>query len=177
MRKLIVSEFVTLDGVMQSPESWVFAFHDEQTGQYKTGEMHEVDALLLGRATYDIFAASWPNLTGELADQMNSVAKYVVCTAPENLSWHNSQTLTGDVVPATAALKSQPGRNILIAGSGMLVQTLLQHALIDEYRLLLCPLTLGTGQRLFTPDASARLALAETRAFATGAVLLRYTAA
>src|SRR2546430_7099991 len=109
MRKLIVSEFVTLDGVMEAPEKWVFQFHDEQSAGFKTAEINEVDALLLGRRTYEIFAASWPAMTGELADRMNGIRKYVASAKPGQLDWHNSEALTGDAGGAVSALKQRPG--------------------------------------------------------------------
>lgn len=178
MRKLIVTEFVTLDGVMEAPEKWVFEFHNDESGKFKLDEMLHVDALLLGKTTYDIFASSWPSMSGELADQMNGVRKYVISTTPGELAWHNSQAITGEVVAAVSALKQQSGRDILVVGSASVVGTLTQHGLVDEYRLFICPIVLGRGQRLFTTAiARKHLTLAETKTFDTGALLLRYEAA
>ena len=178
MRKLIVTEFVTLDGVMEAPEQWVFEFHTDETARLKLDEMLHADALVLGKNTYDIFASSWPSMSGELADQMNGIRKHVISTTTTELAWHNSQAITGDPVAAVSALKNQHGADILVAGSASVVQALAEHGLIDEYRLLVCPLILGRGQRLFASAcAPAHLALAETKTFDTGALLLRYEAA
>jgi dihydrofolate reductase len=178
MRKLIVTEFVTLDGVIEAPERWVFDFHTDETAKLKLDEMLHADALVLGKKTYDIFASSWPSMSGELADQMNGIRKYVISTTAADLAWHNSQAITTDPVAAVAALKNQHGADILVAGSASVVQALAEHGLVDEYRLLVCPLILGRGQRLFASAcAPAHLALAETKTFDTGALLLRYQAA
>ncbi len=178
MRKLIVTEFVTLDGIMEAPEQWVFEFHSEETAKFKLDEMLHADALLLGKNTYDIFASSWPAMSGELADQMNGIRKHVISTTAADLAWNNSRAITGDPVAAVSALKHQPGLDILIAGSASIVQMLTQHRLVDEYRLLVCPLVLGSGKRLFTAAcAPNRLTLAAMKTFDTGALLLRYDAA
>jgi dihydrofolate reductase len=177
MRKIIVTEFVSLDGVMEAPERWVFPFHNEQTATVKLAEIRDVDALLLGRKTYRIFADSWPSMTGELADQMNGIRKYVVSSSPADLAWSHSHLLTGDPASSVAALKERPGRDILVAGSATLVRTLIRHNLVDEYRMLLCPTVLGGGKRMFPDEAKAQLVLAESTAFDTGAVLLRYQTA
>lgn len=178
MRKLIVTEFVTLDGVMEAPEQWVFAFHTDDTAQFKLEEMLQVDALVLGKKTYDIFADSWPSMSGQLADRMNGIQKHVITTTPRELAWHNSQPVTGDPAAAISALKTQPGADILIVGSGSIVRTLTQHGLVDEYRLFLCPVVLGSGQRLFTTTPGPkRFSLTESKTFDSGAQLLRYAVA
>jgi dihydrofolate reductase len=178
MRRLIVTEFLTLDGVMEAPERWVFDYHTEETAQFKLEEMRRADALVLGRRTYDIFADSWPAMTGELADRMNGIRKHVVTTTTARLVWHNSEAIAGDPIATLAALKDQQGADILIAGSASLVGALAPRRLVDEYRLLICPVIRGGGRRLFTADGlPARLILAESRTFDTGAVLLRYEAA
>jgi dihydrofolate reductase len=178
MRKLIVTEFVTLDGIMEAPEQWVFKFHPDETAKFKLDEMLHADALVLGKNTYSIFASSWPSMSGELADQMNGIRKHVISTTAGELAWHNSQAITGNPVAAVSALKNQHGTDILVAGSASVVRTLTQHRLVDEYRLLVCPLVLGSGQRLFTAaSVPAHLTLAEIKTFDTGALLLRYEAA
>jgi dihydrofolate reductase len=134
MRNVILSEFLTLDGVMEAPEKWVFPFQGKAIETFKLREMREADALLLGRATYSIFAASWPSMTGELADRMNGVRKHVVGPVPDQLAWNNSQPVEGDVVEAVSRLKQQPGQDILIVGSCLLAQTLIRSDLVDEYR-------------------------------------------
>lgn len=178
MRKLVVTEFVTLDGIMAAPEQWVFEFHTEKTAEFKLDEMLHADALVLGKHTYDIFASSWPSMSGGLADQMNGIRKYVISTTATELTWHNSLAIAGDPVAAVSSLKNQHGADILVAGSASVVRTLTQHRLVDEYRLLVCPVVLGSGQRLFAAAcAPIYLTLAEIKAFDTGALLLRYEAA
>ena len=178
MRKLVVTEFVTLDGIMEAPEQWVFEFHTDETAKFKLGEMIHADALVLGKNTYNIFASCWPSMSGELADQMNGIQKYVISTTAAELAWHNSQAITGDPVAAVSSLKNQHGTEILVAGSASVVRMLAQHRLVDEYRLLVCPLVLGSGQRLFTAaSVPTHLTLAEMKTFGTGALLLRYKAA
>jgi dihydrofolate reductase len=175
MRPLIVTEFVSLDGVMQAPEQWVFDYHDEDTMRYKTEEIGEVDALLLGQRTYETFAASWPTMTGPLADRMNGIDKYVMTRRLDPLTWANSTPLGEDTATAVCGLKHAPGDPILVAGSRHLVETLSRHNLIDEYRLFICPVVLASGDRLFSPQLAATMTLAESRRFRTGALLLRYT--
>lgn len=177
MRKLVATEFMTLDGVMEKPEQWVFEFHSEETARFKLNEMLHADALLLGRHTYDIFANSWPGYTGQLADLMNGIQKYVITTTERKLAWNNSKAITDDPIEAVSALKDQGGADMLIAGSATVVDTLAQHHLIDEYRLFVCPLVLGSGKRLFTATGSTpgNLTLAELTTFDTGALLLRYS--
>lgn len=178
MRKLVVTEFLTLDGIMEAPEQWVFEFHTDETAKFKLDEMLHADALVLGKNTYKIFASSWPSMSGELADQMNGIRKHVISTTATELAWENSQAITGDPVAAVSALKNQHGTDILVAGSASVVQALTEHRLVDEYRLLVCPLVLGSGQRLFTTScAPAHLTLAEVKTFDSGALLLRYEAA
>ena len=174
MRRIIVSMFVTLDGVMETPEKWVPPFATKAIDTLEFDETREAGTLLIGKRTYQIFAESWPSRTGELAERMNGPPKYVVSTTAEKLQWNNSHQITGDVGETIAKLKYQPGQNILVVGSGALVQTLMHQNLIDEYRLLVYPIVLGKGKRLFHNGTPARLKLSETRAFDTGVVLLRY---
>ena len=195
MRRIIVSEFVTLDGVMEAPEKWTFSFWNEEIGKFKSDELFASDALLLGRITYRIFADAWPSLTDEedwkrvkeaggeagakpkgnpFADRMNSIRKYVVSTTLEKAEWNNSRLIKENVVEEVSKLKKQPGRDILIAGSGSLVRTLMQNDLVDEYRLLVYPVVLGSGKRLFEEGDSANLELVEAKTFSSGVVLLRY---
>ncbi|MBO0795615.1 MAG: dihydrofolate reductase [Ktedonobacteraceae bacterium] len=174
MRRIIVSMFVTLDGVMETPEKWVPPFATKEIDTFKFEETREGGALLLGKRTYQIFAGSWPSRTGELAERINGLPKYVVSTTAEQLQWNNSHHITGNVEETVVGLKQQSGQDILVAGSGVLVQTLMHQNLIDEYRLLVYPIVLGKGKRLFQEGATAKLKLSETRAFDTGVVLLRY---
>ena len=136
MRKIIVTEFMTLDGVMEAPENWAFDFQNEETGEFKTKELFKSDTILVGEVTYTIFAESWPSRTGDFADRMNSIPKYVVTTNDGELTWNNSHVIKENIVEEIARLKQQPGKDILVPGSGVLVQTLLDNDLVDELRLL-----------------------------------------
>ena len=160
MRRIVVSEFVTLDGVMEDPGGaegfdrggWAFQFERGPDGdKFKLDEVLEADALLLGRNTYEGFAKAWPTVTDEVgfAEKMNSMPKYVVSSTLESADWNNSTVINGDVAEDVAKLKQQPGGNILVAGSAQLVQTLMDHDLVDEYRLMIYPVLLGSGKRLF----------------------------
>jgi dihydrofolate reductase len=184
MRKIIVSEFVSLDGVMEGPgpvdefklAGWTMPYWSEEIGKYKFDELFASDALLLGRVTYQGFAAAWPSRTDEagFADRMNSLPKFVVSTTLEKVEWNNSKMIKGNVAEEVSRLKQQPGQDLLVAGSGKLVQTLMQHDLIDEYRLLVYPVVLGSGKRLFRDRSNATLKLVETKTFSSGVVLLRH---
>jgi dihydrofolate reductase len=158
--KLVVTEFVTLDGVMEDPggaESfehggWSFKYDRGPEGdKFKLDELMASDAQLLGRKTYEGFAAAWPSITDEqgFADKMNEMPKYVVSTTLENPEWNNSTVIKGDVVAEISRLREQPGGDILVAGSCQLVQTLTNNNLVDEYRLMVFPIVLGSGKRLF----------------------------
>jgi dihydrofolate reductase len=160
MRRIVVSEFVTLDGVMEDPGGaedfdrggWAFQFERGPEGdKFKLDEVLEADALLLGRKTYEGFAKAWPTVTDEVgfAEKMNSMPKYVVSSTLESADWNNSTVINGDVAEEVAKLKEEPGGNILVAGSAQLVQTLMDHDLVDEYRLMIYPVLLGSGKRLF----------------------------
>jgi dihydrofolate reductase len=174
--RIVVSEFVSLDGVMEAPEKWVFRFSEKEIDAFKLDEVLEASALLLGATTYQGFAESWPSRSDPngFADKMNSMPKYVVSTASEKLAWNNSHQVKGNIAEEIVRLKQQPGHMLLVAGSGVLVQALMQHDLVDEYRLLVYPLVLGKGKRLFQEGSQARLKLEKTQAFSTGVVLLQY---
>jgi dihydrofolate reductase len=154
-----VSEFITLDGVVEDPggaESfehggWSFKFEQGPEGeQYKLDEVLAADALLLGRVTYEGFAAAWPAITDEagFADKMNGMPKYVVSTTLERPEWNNTTVIKGDVAGEVSKLKQQAG-DLLVTGSPTLIRTLMEHDLVDEYRLMVFPIVLGTGKRLF----------------------------
>lgn len=174
--RVVVSEFVSLDGVMEAPEKWVFQFAEKEIDAFKLDEVLEASALLLGAATYQIFAESWPSRSDPdgFADKMNGMPKYVVSTTLEKLAWNNSHQVKGNIAEEIVRLKQQPGRDILVAGSGVLVQALMQHDLVDEYRLLVYPLVLGKGKHFFQDENQARLKLIKAQAFRTGVVLLQY---
>jgi dihydrofolate reductase len=167
MRNVIVTEFVTLDGVMEDPGGsehfdrggWAFQFDRGSEGdKFKLDEALAADALLLGRVTYEGFAAAWPSRTGEFADKFNGMPKYVVSTTLGELEWNNSRLIKGDIAEEVSRLKQQPGGDIVVHGSGQLVDTLMQHDLVDEYRLMVFPVILGSGKRLFR-DRTDRNAL------------------
>lgn len=185
MRKIIVSEFVSLDGVMEDPGGaekfkhggWTGAYWHDEIGQYKFEELFASDALLLGRKTYQGFAAAWPSMTDEegFADRMNGLPKYVVSTTLQEVEWHNSRLIKGNIAEEVSQLKQQAGQHILVFGSGTLVQTLMQHNLIDEYRLLVFPVVLGSGKQIFKGgDDRVSLKLIEAKTFASGVVALSY---
>ena len=183
MRKLIVTEFVTLDGVMEAPggepthphSGWVFDYIGEEQMAFKLQEVLEADAQLIGRITYESFAGAWPERTGEFADKMNSMRKYVVTATLDELGWNNSTPIRVDVAGEVAKLKQQDGGPILVAGSRTLVHTLMEHDLVDEYRLMVFPVVLGSGKRLF-PDSPHKtpLELVNTTTFATGVQVHTY---
>ncbi|HLZ57648.1 MAG TPA: dihydrofolate reductase family protein [Ktedonosporobacter sp.] len=185
MRKIIVSEYITLDGVIEDPGGaegfkhggWTFQFGDPEQQQYKFAELFAGDALLLGRRTYEGFAAAWPNMaaqTGAYGERMNSLPKYIVSTTLSETTW-NATLLKGDLAEALSRLKQEDGQDILVFGSGRLVQTLHEGGLVDEYRLMVFPVVLGSGQRLFSDIREKRaLKLVESRTFTSGVVLLTY---
>jgi dihydrofolate reductase len=178
MRKVIASEFVSLDGVIENPV-WTFRFTGEEQHRFKYDDLSAADALLLGRATYEGFAAAWPHMTeqaGEYADMMNGYPKYVVSTTLEQpLGWNNSTLIKGDVAEEVPELKRQPGGDIMVFGNGSLVNKLMRLSLIDEYRLMVFPVVLGSGQRLFGDGIEETvLELVGTDTFDTGVVVLTY---
>ena len=186
MRKLVVNTFMSLDGVMQSPGGpdedptggfthggWaVNYFDDEMMEQMSESSPYE---LLLGRGTYEIFAAHWPHDEGPIADHLNSTRKHVASTTLGQLDWNNSTLITGDVADYVAALKTEDGPEIQVHGSPGLIQTLLQHDLIDEYRMWIFPVVIGTGKRFFGDGAiPAGLELVNSRTTETGVTVNTY---
>jgi dihydrofolate reductase len=175
MRKVVVSMFLSLDGVMEEP-SWTIPYWNDEIAKFKLDELFASDALLLGRVTYQGFAAAWPSRTDEagFAERMNSLPKYVVSTTLKEAAWNNSSLIQDNIPEAVSNLKQQLGQDILVCGSGMLVETLLQHELIDEIRLLIYPVLVGSGKRLFKDGSRATLSLIESRPVGSGVVLLIY---
>lgn len=178
MRKVVVSEFVSLDGVMADPHLWTFQFGSEAQQLFKFDELKASDALLLGRVTYDGFAAAWPNMieqTGEYGRMMNDYPKHVVSTTLDKVEWNNSSLIKGDLAEEIAKLKQQPGRDIVVFGSCGLVQSLTKLDLVDEYRLMVFPIVLGSGKRLFEEGLEQKtLKLTDTKTFDSGVVVLTY---
>ena len=180
MRKVVVSEFVSVDGVMEDPR-WTFRFVSEGWEGFKFDELAASDALLLGRVTYEGFAAAWPQMaeqTGEYGAMMNGYPKYVASTTlKEPLEW-NANLIEGNLAEEVSRLKQQPGKDLVVLGSGALVQSLMRHNLVDTYVLLIHPLVLGTGRRLFAEGGpTTTLRLVDTRTTTTGVVIATYQAA
>jgi dihydrofolate reductase len=173
MRNLIVTEFVSLDGIMEDP-AWTFPYWNDEIAAFKGEETSASDALLLGRVTYQGFAAAWPQSKDEGAAYFNSVRKYVVSSTLENAEWNNSIIIKDNVVEEIAKLKQQGGQDIAVHGSATLVQTLVQHDLVDRVRLLVYPVVLGKGKRLFKEGTTATLKLLESRSFSSGVAALIY---
>lgn len=174
MRKIIVSEFLSLDGVMENP-AWSFKYWNDEIAKFKAGEDYTTDALLLGRVTYDGFSQAWPNSKDEGAPRINGMPKYVVSNTLKNPEWNNSHVISGNIVDELKKLKQQDGKNLLLYGSGKLAQWLMQNDLVDQYSLLIYPLVLGTGQRLF-PEGSPNtpLKLINSQTFSNGVTAMVY---
>jgi dihydrofolate reductase len=184
MGRIVVTEFVSLDGVMEAPgggedfkhAGWTFEIsRGEEGDKFKLDETIESEALLLGRKTYEGFAAAWPSREGEFADKFNTMPKYVVSSTLDAAEWNNSTVLDGDVVEEVSNLKQELGGDIVVHGSAQLVQTLVEHNLVDELRLMVFPVVLGGGKRLFgdTSDKK-RLRLAESKTVGDGVTILVY---
>ena len=187
MGRIVVTEFVSLDGVMEDPGGsenfkyggWSFEIaRGDEGDKFKLDEALEAEALLLGRVTYQGFAAAWPSRSGEFADKFNSVPKYVVSSTLDEAGWNNSTVLKGDVVGAVSKLRQETGGDIVVHGSAQLVQSLLEHDLVDELRLMVYPVVLGSGKRLFG-DTSERkpLGLVSSRTVGEGVAILIYNRA
>ena len=175
MGKLVVSEFITLNGVIEAPETWAMDYHDEEIMALKLAELMASDALLLGRTTYDVFAGTWPDRTDEagFADKINSMPKYVV-TSGDPAPWRNTTVIGADLAERVAALKAETSGDVLVNGSGQLVNALLAAGLVDELTLVVYPVVRASGQRLFEDGTAALLKLVESRPFASGPVLTTY---
>ncbi len=173
MRRIVVTEFLSLDGVMENP-MWTFPYWNDEIAQFKGDEGNASDALLLGRVTYEGFAAAWPESKDEGAEYFNSIRKYVVSTTLDKAEWNNSHLIKDNIVDQITSLKQQDGKDIVVHGSGRLIQTLMQHDLIDVYRLLIYPLVLGGGQRLFEDENTVNLKLVDSKATSSGVVALVY---
>jgi dihydrofolate reductase len=188
MGSLVVSQFVTVDGVIEDPGGsekherggWAFRFDRGPEGdQFKLDEVMASEALLLGRTTYEGFAEAWPSRTGDFADKFNGMRKVVVSSTLESPAWNNTTVIRGDVPGEVAKLKDEVDGDILVNGSAQLVRTLLENGLVDEYRLMVFPVVLGAGKRLFDGAAASQaLRLAESRAVGPdGIVILTYVPA
>jgi dihydrofolate reductase len=179
MRKVVASELVALDGVMEAPEKWHLPYFNDEMGEAIGAAMAEADAMLFGRVTYEEFAAFWPNQSGddqEFADYMNNTPKFVVSTTLEEpLEWNNSTLINGGVAEEIIRLKQQPGKDISISGSGALVRSLLADDLLDGLRLMVHPIVVGSGKRLFEEGGNQKaLELVDSKTFSTGVLYLTY---
>src|SRR5215469_11240607 len=174
MRKLIESTFVSLDGVVESPEQWALPHFDDESKSAALSALSEIDAFLLGRATYEKFSARWPQIKGDpYFDKINALPKYVASTTLRKTTW-NSTLINGDVAEEISKLKSQTGKNIMKYGTTGLDQTLMRHNLVDELRLFVVPVVVGKGRRLFEgfDAADLKLTLTGTTKYRNGVVAL-----
>jgi dihydrofolate reductase len=186
MGRIVVTEFISLDGVIEDPGGaedfkhggWTFAFNTGEEGdKFKLQETMDAEALLLGRVTYEGFAAAWPTMegTGEFGEKMNGMRKYVVSSTLGEPEWSNSTVLRGDVVEEVGKLKRELDGTILLAGSAQLAQALVEHGLVDEIRLMVFPVVLGTGKRLFGETSDKlTLRLADSKTVGDGVTILTY---
>lgn len=189
--KLTLTTFLSVDGVMQGPGGptedrsggfdrggWLVPHFDEDTGQFMVEVFDNVDAFLLGRRTYDIFAASWPKVTDPddpIASRLNTLPKYVASKTLDSPTWHNTTIITGDLPAEVARLKEMPGRELQVHGSGTLARTLIENDLVDEFRLLTFPVIVGAGRRLFADEGVATgLRLIDSRTTGSGTVIQVY---
>jgi dihydrofolate reductase len=176
MRKVVAVEFVSVDGVMESPEEWASSYSNDEMEQANAAGMAASDAMLLGRVTYEALAAFWSNQPGgePMVDYINSVRKYVVSGTLEKVEWQNSTLIEGDVAEI-GKLKQQSGKDIAILGSGALVRSLLHDDLLDELLLIVHPIILGSGKRLFEDGGDQKaLKLVDSKTFSTGVLYLTY---
>lgn len=194
MRKLIVQEWMTLDGVIQAPGmkdedrsggfehgGWSIPYFEDASMKWAVDNLNEAGGFVLGRRTYELFAGHWPEASAEeqpMAKPLNSKPKFVATKTLTELEWENSTVLQGDVAEAVAALKKENGGDLLVIGSAELVKTLVKHGLVDEYRVMIDPLVVGGGKRLFPEDGVlSELKLVDSEATETGAILATYEAA
>lgn len=186
-KKIVVTEYISLDGVIEDPVgmensglgNWTGPFSRGPEGdRFKLEELFAADALIFGRTTYEAFAAAWPHVKDEAgyADQMNKLTKYVASSTLKNANWGQTTIWNGDLAAETTAMKAEGDGEILIFGSASIVHQLAPHGLVDEYRLMVYPTVLGAGKRLFPDGMKSRLALVECRQLGGDIVLMRYTA-
>jgi dihydrofolate reductase len=175
MRKIIAGLFISLDGVVESPQDWHFPYFNDEMGEAVGSQMSTSDTMLLGRVTYEEFAGYWPTSTDDFAGFMNDTPKIVVSTTLGPPQWQNTTLINDDVVAELTRLKEQPGKDISITGSPTLVRTLLRDGVLDELRLLVHPIVVGSGKRLF-PDGTETepLELVDSKTFSTGVLSLTY---
>ena len=183
MRKLIVTEFMTLDGVVEAPHEWSFPYWNDDIARFKLDEIMTSDILLLGRVTYDGFAAAWPNRENDEAgftEKINTMPKYVASNSLKTADWNNTRIIRANLIEEVRQLKQQDGGFIMVAGSPNLIQTLVREGQVDEFWLLVYPIVLYHGKRLFyngsepTSAGPLKLKLNEVRSIGSGVILQRY---
>jgi dihydrofolate reductase len=175
--RVVATEYLSLDGVFEEPGHWSGPFFNDEAAEFKLAELQSSDALLLGRKTYEGFAAAWPSMTDEagFAEKMNSMPKYVVSSTLDRVEWPGSRLLKGDLAAEVRRLKEEPGKDLLLSGSAQLFNALMQENLIDVYRFMLHPVVLGKGKRLFSEDVQKKsFQLTQTKPFRSGIVILEY---
>lgn len=174
MRKIIESTLVSLDGVIGDPHLWATDYFDDEAEKHALELLLASDAMLMGRRTYEFFAAAFPHRTGEYGDRINSIQKYVFSSTLQKAEWSNSSIVNGDVAAEAAKLKQQTGKDLVIYGHGLLGQTLLKHHLLDELKLWIHPLFVGRGKLLFREGEQGNLKLLAEKTLATGVVVVTY---
>src|SRR5437762_3502773 len=182
MGRIVVTEFVSIDGVMEDPGgsenykhgAWTFAFDRGEGDKFKLDETMQTEALLLGRVTYEGFAAAWPSREGEFADRFNSMPKYVVSSTLQDPKWNNTSVLSGDLAEEVSNMKERHDGDVVVHGSRQLVQTLVARDLVDELRLMVFPVVLGSGKRLFGESGKKRLSLVDSKMVGDGVAILVY---
>jgi dihydrofolate reductase len=178
--RLVATEYLSLDGVFEEPGQWSGPFFNAEAGRFKWDELQASDALLLGRRTYQGFAAAWPTMpnTGEFGVKMNSMPKYVISSSLDTVEWTGSTLVKGNVLDEVRTLKRAPGRDLLLSGSAQVFNALMNENLIDLYRFMVHPIVLGKGVRLFTEASRKRvLDLTKTTKFASGIIVLEFVPA
>jgi dihydrofolate reductase len=174
VRKIIESTLVSADGVIGDPPRWAMEYRDAEVTAEALERLASADAMLMGRGTYELFSAVWPGQSGEFADRMNSIRKYVFSATLDEAGWNNSVILRGDAVAEVARLKQQDGADLAIFGHGRVAQALLEHGLTDELNLAVHPVMVGSGQVLFREGQKHGLTFTRARTFGTGVVVLTY---
>jgi len=182
MGRIVVTEFVSLDGVMEDPGGaedfehggWTFEIDRGEGDAFKLEETRATEALLLGRVTYEGFAAAWPSREGEFADRFNSMPKYVVSSTLQDPEWNNTTVLSGDLAEEVSNMKERHDGDVVVHGSRQLVQTLVDRDLVDELRLMVFPVVLGSGKRLFGESGKKRLSLVDSKMVGDGVAILVY---
>jgi dihydrofolate reductase len=174
MRKIIESTLVSLDGVIENPHLWATEYFDSEAEEYALELLSTSDAMLMGRRTYEFFAAAFPHRTGEYGDRVNRISKYVFSSTLKKADWSNSSLVEGDVVPEAAKLKAQAGKDLVIYGHGLLGETLLKNQLLDEFKLWIHPCFAGRGKLLFREGEKKNFKLIAQKTLATGVIVASY---